>query len=219
MTDQLLAAIGGRDECLQGFTDDNQGDATANALSDADAQTMQLLRTVYRDARALAVAQGGYVTKSTSLNKLLSELRQLESDLVFAVGTGPAAARDTDPGRIVVDRRTNRSKLVLYAESDSGVVWRLTTQGTTGMTFARAATGVRKLPKPQTPQPPTPPTYTIDAVLPADPATVYVTATLTYEGQKAGALLKVSFDGTAWKVGDLYVSALSAATGTASGGP
>jgi hypothetical protein len=200
ISEPLLTAIGGPDKCLDDFSGDVAEDLDAQVQ---DAIAWQMLDRVYTDARALALARGGFVTKGSSLAALASDLRKLEPGLLLSVGNGPQAARNKPPFQVVIDRKTQGTHLVLYVESETGTIWRLDARGTArdDETVTKAGRGV-----PGRKPPEEPPTYTIGGALLADDATAIVTATLTYEGQSQETLLKMTYDGSAWKVADLYYS-------------
>lgn len=65
--------------------------------------------------------------------------------LQVRLGSGPAAARGLPDEVVVIDsRRSTRTRLVLYVESGSGTIWRLTpTTSRTGMPTRTATRGIR----------------------------------------------------------------------------
>jgi hypothetical protein len=70
-------------------------------------------------------------------------------DVEARLGRGPSSARGTPTGLVLVDSaRTTATKLVLYTESTSGVIWRLTSTPYRIGTPSRAGQGVAVHPVP-----------------------------------------------------------------------
>jgi hypothetical protein len=209
LSDRLLAKIGGLDRCKRALTE--QSDVTTTTFEPiglGDDMAYSVLLTTFNDARAMAVGGGGYVNRNTSLTMLVGRLRTLEPDFTFSVGSSAAAARDTPPTHVVIDRRTTAKQLMLYAESDSGTIFRLSATGTKHAHIAKVAVGVPKQPAPPTVQPPRPPppTYAISGANGLDDGSVLVDVALQYENTTIGLVLQMRLQDAAWKVDDVLVS-------------
>lgn len=229
LTARTLEHVGGLPKCAEIFTGVDEDSVEDETESSAEAarglRTMQdrfeeyVLTAVFYDARALGLARGGYVTKDVPLTKLVSELRTLQPQLRFSTGTRPTAARAKSRFHVVVDRRTRDRMLVLYAESDSGTILRLTAHGFRTAKVAKAGHGVpAKLPKsPSSPPKPAEPkepeepiTFTIGSVTLLDEASAYAAVDVRYEGETYSYLLSLKVEGGTWKVDDLFVGLFSA---------
>ncbi len=216
MAPELVSALGGEQKCTETLSEDTA--STSDETDLEDTLTRSLLLSVYNDARALSLARGGYVTKTASLKVLVRQLHTLEPRLTFSIGDGPGAAKKSGLLAIVVDRRTSRRELLAYAKSASGTIFRLDAHGTSSRSITAAGKGDAIPSSQPTPTPTTPPSYAIGTVFLSDPATAYVSVTLTQGSESVQALLRLVFDGTSWRIADLYASLLSALTQLSSGG-
>ena len=227
LTARTLALVGGPQKCTEFFSDDeeersveDEADSSAKAIRAErgfqDRVEEIVLREVFDDARALGLARGAYVTKQVPLTKLLRELRTLEPMLRFSIGTRPSAARGKHRLHVVVDRKTLGRTLVLYAESDSGTIFRLTAHGFTTAKVVNAGRGIptkvtrRPAPPPKQPEAEEPVTFAVTGVTLLDDATAYVTVDVTYEGHAFPYVVSLKLEGGAWKVDDLFVGIFSA---------
>jgi hypothetical protein len=221
---RALAIVGGPQKCLQDFV--SVGDDTPSSPPDSpisterldDGLALDVLYGVYFDARALALARGGYVTRQVRLTRLVNELRTLNPRLRFSIGTGPSAARAKDGKHVVVDRRTSGRNLLLYAESDSGSIWRLSAHGITTVKAEKAGEGVPANPsaqptpppaKPAPAQPEQPPTLTVTGVALFSDTSAHVSVVAAYEGKTYPLALSLQLENGAWKVDDILVGLLA----------
>lgn len=215
LTARVVQLLGGPEKCVKSFTADEGVALDPESGNDQDAEegdffARGVLRFTFQDARAVGVARGGYTTKEAGLERLVRDLRTLEPSLRFSIGRGPAAARGIEARHVIVDRRTSGRTLILYAESDSGVIYRLTAHGfSEAAKVDRAGKGIATKPLPKPPatptQPEAPPTFAVTNVILVDDANAYVQVTVTYEGQSVGFLVAMKLEDGAWKVDDLLI--------------
>ena len=65
--------------------------------------------------------------------------------MIMTNGKGPQAAKGQLATTVVLDTRTTRRRVVLYAEGDTGTIYRATGTAFTDPTLKRAGQGVRAL--------------------------------------------------------------------------
>jgi hypothetical protein len=125
-----------------------EGDAAADksarrALRDTVQATQVLI-----DARANATGKRRlWLVPHSRVAALVANMRA--HDIEVRVGRGPSSARGTPTGVVFVDAtRTTATKLVLYTESTSGVIWRLTSSPYQIGTPTRAGRGIAVHPVP-----------------------------------------------------------------------
>jgi hypothetical protein len=218
---RIVKLLGGPEECAK-VSEDSPGDSESEdfpfgAGEDEDVDdyiAQRVLDAVFRDARAIGLARGGYVTKQAGLTRLVNELRTLEPGLSFSIGQGAQAARAKKFTHVVVGRQTGLRALVLYAESDTGTIWRLSANGFTRSKTAPAGKGIPAKPaRPATPATPKapeqPPTFAITGVALVDDVSAYVTVTTQYEGTTFPFVLSMKLEDGAWKVDDIMVGLFS----------
>jgi len=120
--------------------------AEADATADKDArralrETVQATQVLI-DARAKATAKRRvWLTPHSRVSALVADMRA--RDIEVRLGRRPASARGTATGLVIVDAtRTTATKLVLYTESTTGTIWRLTSSPYRLGTPTRAARGI-----------------------------------------------------------------------------
>ena len=126
--------------------------AETDAVADKDArsalrETVQATQVLI-DARAKATAtRRVWIAPHTRVAALVADMRA--HDIEVRVGRGPSSARGTPTGVVFVDTaRTTATKLVLYTESTSGTIWRLTSDPYRIGTPTRAGRGIAVHPAP-----------------------------------------------------------------------
>src|SRR6187455_2130845 len=88
-----------------------------------------------------------WIAPHTRVAALVADMRA--HDIEVRVGRGPSSARGTPTGVVFVDTaRTTATKLVLYTESTSGTIWRLTSDPYRIGTPTRAGRGIAVHPAP-----------------------------------------------------------------------
>lgn len=113
-----LARVGGPERCLKTLGGDREGAADYRAIS--------TLQDAFRAAEKSAVRRrGAFVTKSFRLAALARDMQRIDDELTVRVGRGPRAAAGQLPTTVVLDTRSNARRVVLYAESDDGSIFRL----------------------------------------------------------------------------------------------
>lgn len=126
--------------------------AETDAVADKDArralrETVQATQVLI-DARAKATAKRRvWLTPHARVGALVADMRA--HDIEVRLARGPSSARGTPTGVVFVDTaRTTAAKLVLYTESTSGTIWRLTSDPYRIGTPTRAARGIAVHPVP-----------------------------------------------------------------------
>jgi hypothetical protein len=130
------------------------GAARAETDAVADKSARRALRDTVQatqvliDARAKATAKRRvWLVPHSRVAALVADMRA--HDIEARVGRGPTSARGTPTGLVFVDAtRTTATKLVLYTESTSGVIWRLTSSPYQIGTPIRAGRGIAVHPVP-----------------------------------------------------------------------
>lgn len=140
---QLFARLGKRATCREALTairiaDDARSDKDAHTALRETLQATQVLI----DARAKASrTRRLWLAPHLSVRALVADMRA--HDIEVRLGRGPASARGTATRLVLVDgTRTTATKLVLYTESTSGTIWRLTSSPYQLGTPTRAGRGV-----------------------------------------------------------------------------
>jgi hypothetical protein len=147
---QLFARLAKRAKtCKAGFAAYR---ADADVAADRDArralrETVQATQVLI-DARAKATAtRRVWIAPHSRVGALVADMRA--HDIEVRVGKGPSSARVTPTGVVLVDVvRTTPAKLVLYTESTSGTIWRLTSSPYRIGTPIRAGHGIAVRPVP-----------------------------------------------------------------------
>jgi hypothetical protein len=119
-----LERLGGPEQCRSSFTDTEADD-------DEDYDAVDTLMRAYTAARLSATKRKGrFVTPKFGPRKLARDMEQLDSELTVKLGHSSAAAKGQLATTVILDTRSTARRVVLYAESDSGSIYRLS--GTTG---------------------------------------------------------------------------------------
>jgi hypothetical protein len=198
------ARLGGADRCRRAFGDDT-------SAADRAAQ-LTLVRAAMAAERSASRRNGQYVTKKFGLKKLAREIEFLEPDLTVVLGKGPDSAAGRLPTTVVLDTRSSARRLVVYAESDDGSIWRVIVAQQGGGRLEEVGQGV---PEASTPPKPSEPeiTYTVDSVAMGSDGRVIVSVTLVEvaDGERETYALAVVLvpAGTSYLVDDLLYSAFS----------
>jgi hypothetical protein len=118
LTPDALARFGGASDCASTFSG---GDA---ASADEDAFTT--LALAYTVARHVAHEHhDAFVRKGFGVRALARAIEDAAPSLDVRLGKGPLAAKGQLSTTVVLDTRTSSRRVVLYAESDSGDILRL----------------------------------------------------------------------------------------------
>lgn len=181
--------------------------AAANEFYDREA--LSRLELGFEAARlaALDSPTGRFPTPAKKLSLAVRSLLPLTR---VVVGAGATVVRDTDTRTLGIDRtRSTATRVVFYAESDSGVIFRLagTLRGTSKV--AAVAQGVpAEVEGPGVE--PLPPFALASRALPDGPEAALVVVTLSVEGQTAIELpVRLVVEAGGWKVDGMYVDLLT----------
>ena len=206
LTPRAVTALGGPQECPSHFTDDSDtGDYAA----------LETLLKAYRAARQSSAARrGDFVRKHFTVRQLARDMERIDSDLTVKVGKGPKAAAGQLSTTAVLDTRTSARRVVIYAESDGGSIFRATGTAFSDPSLRKVAQGIPEAPKP--PPAPTPPpptlTWSVDALSFLPDRTAYAVVTLKDPTQQppTESLVLVLKPGTSgYLVDDVLISLIS----------
>jgi hypothetical protein len=199
-TPDALQQLGGTSACERMLSE--SGDS-----ADSAAQTT-LARTLAAARRSARARHGMYVRKGFGLRSLARDMERLDAQLTVVLGRGPRAAAGRLDTTAVLDTRSSARRLVAYAESDDGSIWRLSAAASGAARVDEVAQGIPEAqPKPRAPAF----TFTIDRVSVDADGSALVTATIspaeTGERPTRILLLLVSTE-RGFLVEDLFTSAL-----------
>jgi hypothetical protein len=196
----FLARVGGEKQCVAGFSEGTE--------SSADDQAQESLVRAYAAARASAERRRGYfTTKKFHLRDLARAIERIDPHIDVVLGKGPNAAAGRLVTTVVLDTRSGSRRVVFYAESDDGSIWRLSAGRGAGPQIDEVGTGV-----PETNAPPPQPTatFTIDSVAVVADSSLLVRITLHGEenGQQEnyGLALILVPAGDSYLVDDILLS-------------
>jgi hypothetical protein len=202
MTGRLQAALGGAEVCAAALAGADPAEAQDEAAVDA-------LFTAHGAATLARLDEKGALYPAPGRRLATAIKRRVPSARVI-VGTGPSAARNASAVTIVVDsKRSTKRQIVLYAESDSGLIVRLIAGLKGAPKLSRAGTGVAAARPPVTPS-----TFAFDWVqlVGADQAVASVNITSADSTVRTVVRLRLESDG--WKVDDLLLPFLELFAGT-----
>jgi hypothetical protein len=164
-TPRALEAFGGKD-CAERFS--------STDASDSDYDALETLRKAYTAARkSSARRHGDFVRKGYGIKKLARDMERIDSDLTVKVAKGPLAAKGQLSTTAFLDKRTTARRVVIYAEGDSGAIYKVTGTAFSDPTLSKVADGTPEAPK----APPPPLKYTIDSLALTADAKAYVGVT------------------------------------------
>lgn len=148
-----LQRLGGEAKCKNEFTETGYEDEEA-------------FETLFRAAAAARKSanrrHAGYVTKRFSARALARDIERLDSELTVKLGKGPRTASGQLVTTVVLDLRSSARRVVVYAESDDGSIFRLSAPRKGPPSLDEVAQGT---PEAGPPPPPTPSfRYSIDSV-------------------------------------------------------
>jgi hypothetical protein len=194
MTGRLQATLSQGGTCVQLLTGSDpavaQDNQAASLLVDAWLAA-SLSRLNEKDALYPAPAR-----------RLASGIRSRLAGARVIVGAGVNAARNQTRTTVIVDGRlSTKRRIVLYVESDSGTIVRLTA-GLKGN--PRVARGGRGVPAPAPPDAPA--TFAFDWVSLVGAEEAVASVTITEGGTSSRVVLRLRLESTGWKVDDLYTS-------------
>jgi hypothetical protein len=203
LSPRALDALGGPDKCPPHFSDTGSGDYDAvETLSKAFAAAR----------RSSAARRGDFVRKRFTVRRLARDMERIDSDLTVKVGKSPKAAAGQLSTTAVLDTRTSARRVVIYAEGDSGTIYRVTGTAFTDPRLDKVGQGIPENPKPPAPQP-LPPTltHTVNSVTFASNGTAYVSDTVADSADKSSTeiLLKLVPSASGYLVDDAYLSLIS----------
>jgi hypothetical protein len=194
MSTRLQGLIAQDDSCAETLT-------FGESAESQDYRAQSALYSAYFDALFLRFDEPSALYPAPA-GRLARLLQRGAEGVRFVVGTGPSAARNRPVTTIVVDRKlTTKRRVVLYAESDSGAIWRLSSGLKVAPTFQRAATGV-----PAPPEAPAIVTVATEWVTMASPTDAVAALLLTSNGETQRVTARLRLEAAGWRVDDLMTS-------------
>jgi hypothetical protein len=197
-----LRRLGGMERCRAPETDTED---------EVDYVVLETLSRAHVAARLSATKRNGhYVTKRFGAKKLARDMEQLDDELTVKIGRGAAAAKGQLDSTVVLDPRTSARRVVLYAESDDGSIFRLSATSTGRPSYDEVGVGIPESTRPPAEPPALSFAVTIDSVTLDVSGTAYARGTYALSVDdmsiKLGLLLVlVRVDG-AYFVDDMYYS-------------
>ena len=180
---------------------------------EVDYDALESLLRAHTAARLSATKRKGlYVTKRFGPRKLAHDMEQLDPELTVKLGRSFAAAKGQLVTTVVLDTRSTGRRLVLYAESDDGSIYRLSAASDRQPDFEEVGFGV-----PETsPKPSAPPkrsfTATIDTVTFDSAGTAFARGSFVLteddETYRYAILLELVPVNGAYFVNDIFYSSL-----------
>lgn len=199
-----LSRLGGAERCRTSM---------GESEDEVDYDALESLLHAHTAARLSATKRKGlYLTKKFGPRKLARDMEQLDPELTVKLGQSAAAAKGQLVTTVVLDTRSTGRRLVLYAESDDGSIYRLSAASDRQPQFEEVGVGI-----PETsPKPSEPPKRTFTATI--DTVTVDTTGTAFARGSfivteddetyRYGILLELVPLNGAYFVNDLFYSTL-----------
>lgn len=182
-----LKRLGSTADCVEAFTPPNP-----------DVESRQLLR------RAAGWLQESSAAVFAS-PRVLRQSLQAELDVSVVLGSGPLLARNGPPNLIVIDtKRSNSKRVVLYNESDSGIIWQAVVPLLAAPKLSKAAVAGIPAPKPETGP------LRMDGVLLTNPETAFVVVVDTTGGREFELVCKLRLEPVGWRLDGLFVDLTSA---------
>jgi hypothetical protein len=208
LSPRALAALGGPEKCPPHFAPDS---------GSGDYDALETLSKAFAAARRSSAARrGDFVRKRFTLRQLARDMERIDSDLTVKLGKGAKAAAGQLATTAILDTRTNARRVVIYAEGDSGAIYRVTGTAFTDPRFKKVAQGIAEAPKPPpaAPQPlPLPPTltHTVNSVAIAANGTAFVSETIadSSDSSKTDVLLELVPSPKGYLVDDAFISLVS----------
>jgi hypothetical protein len=190
---------------LQGVVAQDGTCADALALEDTaeaqDYRAQSALMSTYFDALFLRFDEPSAVYPAPA-RRLARLLQQRARNVRFVLGAGPAAARNRPETTVVVDRRlTTKRRIVLYVESDSGKIWRLSSGLKVDPQVEAAGSGI-----PAPPEPPQTVTMATEWVALAGTGDAVASVVLTSNGRSQRYTVRLRLEETGWRVDDVLTS-------------
>jgi hypothetical protein len=201
-----VARLGGAERCRS-----SMGESEDENEVDYDA--LENLLRAHTSARLSATKRRGlYVTRKFGPRKLARDMEQLDPELTVKLGRSAAAAKGQLVTTVVLDTRSTGRRLVLYAESDDGSIFRLSAASTGQPQFEEVGLGIAET----SPRPTEPPkrtfNATIDTVTLDTMGTAFARGTFVVteddETYRYGILLELVPLNGAYFVDDLFYSTL-----------
>jgi hypothetical protein len=211
LTPDAVEHLGGPELC--------RASSVSSDEDDVDYGAYETLLDAHIAARLSATKRKGlYVTKKFGARKLARDMEQVDPGLTVKLAHSVAAAKGQLDTTVVLDTRSTGRRLVLYAESDSGSIYRLSAASGGQPRIEEVGEGIPETPEPAT-EPPQPKfVMTIDSVTLDTTGTAYARGTLVITEKDetyrfAVVLVLVPLSGTYYVDDILYSTLRSEAEG------
>jgi hypothetical protein len=200
-----LSRLGGFDRCRDSMEESDESEDDYRALETLDrAHTAAKLSATKR--------RGQFVTKKFGPRALARDMEQLDPELSVKLGKGSAAAKDELATTVVLDTRSTARRVVLYAESDDGTIFRLSATRGGRPTYEEVGVGVPETSRPPSEAPTGTSTTTIDSVTIDNAGTAFVRGSFVVAHEeftfKFGILFVLVRVNGAYLIDDIFYSTL-----------
>jgi hypothetical protein len=202
LTPAALERLGGTARCKRMFTESE---------SARDAEAFQTLARAYAAARRSAAKHHGrFLTKQFTRRALARDLERRDPQLTVKLGRGPQAATGQLVTTVILDTRSTARRVVFYAESDDGSIFRLSAAPSGNPDLDEVGFGVPEAnPEPMGPKV----TFAVGAAVAQPDGKVLVFAAFTVtdddETETYPVLLVLAPNGSGYLVDDIFYSALA----------
>ena len=202
LTPAALQRIGGAEKCKRAF---------AESETALDAKAIETLARAYTAARRSAAKHHGrFLTKRFTRRALARDIERRDPQLTVRLGRGAQSAAGQLVTTAILDTRSTARRVVFYAESDDGSIFRLTAPVSGRPDLDEVGFGVPEAnPEPTGPRT----TFAITAAVAQPDGKVLVYATLTVteddETETYPVLLVLAPSGSGYLVDDIFYSALA----------
>jgi hypothetical protein len=194
MSTRLQSVVAQDGACTDSFT-------FGDSAESQDFAAQNVLFGAYTDALFLRFDEPNALYPAPA-GRLVRLLQQRTRSVRFVLGTGQASARNRPANTVVIDRKlTTKRRVVLYVESESGKIWRLSSGLKVDPRVAGAGMGV-----PAPPEPPQTVTAATEWVALANATDAVASVVLTTNGASQRITVRLRLETAGWRVDDMLVS-------------
>jgi hypothetical protein len=199
-----IRRLGGTESCRASMSESED---------EVDYEALESLVRGHTAARLSATKRRGqYVTKKFGARRLARDMEQLDPELTVKLARSAAAAKGQLVTTVVLDTRSTARRLVLYAESDDGSIFRLSVTSGGQPRLEEVAVGIPETSRPPSEAPKSTFSATIDSVTLDATGTAFARGTFVLsqgdETYKYGIMLVLIPLNGAYFVDDILYSSL-----------
>lgn len=202
-TPEAVGHLGGPERCKAAFSE-SEDEQDFGALE-------TLLRAYTAAHNSAAKRKGRYVTKHFTRRDLARDMERRDPELTVKLGRGPTAAAGQLATTVILDRRSTARRIVLYAESDDGTIFRMTASARGRPSWDEVAVGIPEAPQAEPPAPQF--SATVDSVTLDASGTAYARGTfvINFRGETYtyAVILVLVPGGDGYLVDDFFISVLT----------